>query len=95
MVHPPNIGHALPAHLNAPEAYYAYYVLDDEYQIWCGKEVYHAQQGDFVFILKRYKHKYQSSSNGGGEVLIISPACLEMYFREIADTLSIGPITWK
>gem|GEM_PF-3775939 len=33
MAHPPNIGHALHIHLNAPEAYYAYYVLDDEYQI--------------------------------------------------------------
>ena len=31
MVHPPDIGHALHIHPNAPEAYYAYYVLDDEY----------------------------------------------------------------
>jgi quercetin dioxygenase-like cupin family protein len=57
-------------------------------------EVYRAQQGDFVFILKGIEHKYQFSSNGG-KVLIISSACLEKYFREIADTLSIGPITWK
>jgi quercetin dioxygenase-like cupin family protein len=43
------------------------------------QKVYHAQQGDFVFILKGIEHKYQSSSNGG-KVLVISPACFEKYF---------------
>jgi quercetin dioxygenase-like cupin family protein len=91
MVHPPNVGPALHIHPNAPEAYY---ILEGEYQIRCGKEVHHAQRGDFVFIPKRIEHKYQSGSNGG-KVLVICPAGLEKYFKEIAETLSIGPITWE
>ena len=50
MVHPPNVDPALHFHPNAPEAYY---ILEGEYQIRCGKEVHHAQRGDFVFIPKR------------------------------------------
>ncbi|HYX56750.1 MAG TPA: cupin domain-containing protein [Nitrososphaeraceae archaeon] len=91
MVHPSNLGPALHIHPDAPEAYY---ILEGEYQITCGKEVYHAQRGDFVFIPKRIEHKYQSGSNGG-KVLVICPAGLEKYFREIAETLRIGPITWE
>jgi quercetin dioxygenase-like cupin family protein len=91
MVHPPNVGPALHIHPNAPEAYY---ILEGEYQIRCGKELYHAQRGDFVFIPKGIEHKYQSGSNGG-KVLVISSAGLEKYFIEIAETLSISPITWE
>jgi hypothetical protein len=40
-----------------------------------------------IYSKKGIEHKYQSSSNGG-EVLIISPPCLEKYFREI-KTLSV------
>jgi hypothetical protein len=47
-----------------------------------------------VFIPKRIEHKYQSGSNGG-KVLVISPAGLEKYFKEVAHTLNIGPITWE
>ena len=47
-----------------------------------------------MFIPKGIEHKYQSGSNGG-KVLIISPAGLEKYFKEIAETLSISPITWE
>jgi hypothetical protein len=67
---------------------------EGEYQIRCGKELYNAQRGDFVFIPKGIEQKYQSGSNGG-KVLVISPAVLEKYFKEIAETLSIGPIIWE
>lgn len=52
MVHPPNVGPALHIHPNAPEAYY---VLEGEYNIRCGKkeeEITAAKKGDFVFIPK-------------------------------------------
>jgi quercetin dioxygenase-like cupin family protein len=91
MVHQPNLGPALHIHPEAPEAYY---ILEGEYQIRCGKEVYHAQRGDFVFIPKGIEHKYQSGSSGG-KVLVISPAGLEKYFKEVADILNIGPSTWE
>ena len=47
-----------------------------------------------MFIPKGIEHKYQSGSNGG-KVLVISPAGLEKYFKEIAETLRISPITWE
>lgn len=47
-----------------------------------------------MFIPKGIEHKYQSGSSGS-KVLVISPAGLEKYFKEIAETLLIGPITWE
>lgn len=91
MAHSPNVGPALHTHPNAPEAYY---VLEGEYQIRCGGETYHAKKGDFVFIPKGVEHKYQSGPDGG-RVLVISPAGLEKYFKEVAGTLKVGPITWE
>jgi quercetin dioxygenase-like cupin family protein len=90
MVHPPKIGPALHIHPSAPEAYY---VLKGDYIIRCGK-TYHSQTGDFVFIPKGIPHNYQSGPTGG-KVLVISPAGLEKYFKEVANTLQIGEITWE
>jgi mannose-6-phosphate isomerase-like protein (cupin superfamily) len=92
MVHPPNIGPALHIHPNAPESYY---VLEGEYSIRCGRRIYHAKSGDFIFIPKGVLHNYQSGSKGG-KVLVISPAGLEKYFKEVADILQqVGKLTWK
>jgi mannose-6-phosphate isomerase-like protein (cupin superfamily) len=93
MEHPPNTGPALHIHSKAPEAYY---VLDGQYSIRCDNEIYHAQSGDFVFIPKGIPHNYQSGSQGG-KVLVISPAGLEGYFREVADILGNqdNKISWN
>ena len=93
MEHPPNTGPALHTHSKAPEAYY---VLDGQYSIRCDNEIYHAQPGDFVFIPKGIPHNYQSGSQGG-KVLVISPAGLEGYFREVADILcnQNNKISWN
>jgi hypothetical protein len=34
-------------------------------------------------------------TTNGGKVLVISPAGLEKYFKEIAETLRISLITWE
>jgi len=83
MIHPPNTGPALHIHSNAPEAYY---VLDGSYFIRCGDREYHAHHGDFVFIPTGIPHNYQSGPQGG-KVLVISPAGLEGYFKEVANIL--------
>jgi mannose-6-phosphate isomerase-like protein (cupin superfamily) len=83
MIHPPNTGPALHIHSNASEAYY---VLDGSYSIRCGDRLYQAHFGDFVFIPKDIPHNYQSGPEGG-KVLVISPAGLEGYFKEVADIL--------
>ena len=83
MIHPPNTGPALHIHSIAPEAYY---VLDGSYSIRCGDREYQAHHGDFVFIPKGIPHNHQSGPQGG-KVLVISPAGLEGYFKEVADIL--------
>jgi mannose-6-phosphate isomerase-like protein (cupin superfamily) len=83
MIHPPNTGPALHIHSNAPEAYY---VLDGRYLIRCGDKIYQAHPGDFVFIPKDTSHNYQSGPEGG-KVLVICPAGLEGYFKEVEDIL--------
>ncbi|MGN6823252.1 MAG: cupin domain-containing protein [Candidatus Nitrosocosmicus sp.] len=93
MIHPPNTGPALHIHSNATEAYY---FLDGNYFIRCGKREYQAYPGDFVFIPKGISHNYQSGPKGG-KVLVISPAGLEGYFKEVADILvsQDKKITWN
>ena len=54
-----------------------------------GNKTYPSQIGDFVFIPKGTPHNYQSGPTGG-KVLVISPAGLEKYFKEVANTLQIG-----
>ena len=83
MIHPPNTGPALHIHSNASEVYY---VLDGNYSISCGDREYQAHCGDFVFIPNGIPHRYQSGSQGS-KVLVISPAGLEGYFKEVADIL--------
>jgi quercetin dioxygenase-like cupin family protein len=83
MIHPPNKGPALHTHSNAPESYY---VLEGSYSVRCGDREYQAHHGDFVFIPKNIPHNYQSGPKGG-KVLVISPAGLEGYFKEVVDIL--------
>jgi quercetin dioxygenase-like cupin family protein len=93
MEHPPNTGPALHIHSKAPEAYY---VLDGQYSIRHTNETYTARHGDFVFIPKGIPHNYQSGPQGG-KVLVISPAGLEGYFKEVANVLHIhnDKISWN
>ena len=58
--------------------------------------MYQEQPRDFVFIPKGIPHNYQSGSQGG-KVLVISPAGLEGYFREVADILGNqdNKISWN
>jgi hypothetical protein len=66
-----------------------------EYLIQCGRRTYDAKIGDFVFIPKGIPHNYKFSSKCI-KVLVISPAGLEKYFKEVADTLRIGhPILYQ
>ncbi|MGA7898291.1 MAG: hypothetical protein WCA39_05450 [Nitrososphaeraceae archaeon] len=50
--------------------------------------------GDFVFIPKAIPHSYKSGQCGG-KMLVISPAGLENYFKEVASAIQTGKITWE
>ena len=91
MTHPANVGPALHIHPKAPEVYY---VLEGKYCVRCGNKTVPARAGDFVFIPKGTPHNYQSGPQGG-KVLVISPAGLEEYFKQVADALEGGTITWQ
>jgi quercetin dioxygenase-like cupin family protein len=91
MVHLPNVGPALHIHPDSPEAYY---ILDGNYSLKFGKETHQLSKGDFVFIQPNVPHNYQSGPDGG-RALVISPAGLENYFKEVAHTLKSGPVTWE
>ena len=92
MVHPPNVGPALHISIRMLLKHTTYWKASIKSDVV--KKLYHAQRGDFVFIPKGIEHKYQSGSNGG-KVLVISSAGSKKYFIEIAETLSISPITWE
>lgn len=91
MLHPPDVGPALHTHPRGAEAFY---VLDGSYRIRSGDQVYTATSGDFVFIPKGLPHSYQSGVEGG-RVLVMSPAGLEKYFKEVAEVLTTESIPWE
>src|SRR5215469_4856753 len=62
MAHPPNVGPALHRHPGGDEAFY---VLDGEYEIRCGDEVFVGTSGSFVFVPRGSAHRYTVGPKGG------------------------------
>jgi quercetin dioxygenase-like cupin family protein len=88
MAHPPNVGPALHRHPGGDEAFY---VLDGEYEIRCGDEVFIGTAGSFVFVPRGAPHGYRVGP-AGGRVLVVTPAGMERYFADVADRLANGPV---
>ncbi len=88
MTHPPSVGPALHRHPKGDEAFY---VLDGEYEIRCGSDVFVGTAGSFVFVPRGMSHGYTVGSVGG-RVLVVTPAGLDRYFSEVADRLAEGPV---
>ena len=59
-----------------------------------GNIAYNVVKRVSALIPKRIPRNYQSGPNGG-KVLVISSAGLEKYFKEVANVLQIGQITWE
>ncbi|MDP9152554.1 MAG: cupin domain-containing protein [Myxococcota bacterium] len=89
MAHPANVGPALHRHSGGDEAFY---VLDGEYEVRCGNEVFIGTAGSFVFVPRGAPHGY-TVGRDGGRVLVVTPAGLERYFAEVADRLAQGPVS--
>ena len=89
MTHPPDVGPALHIHSKGDEAFY---VLDGHYSVQCGESTYEGTPGSFIFVPMGVGHNYKSGPNGG-RVLVISPAGLEGYFREVSQQLSVRRVT--
>jgi quercetin dioxygenase-like cupin family protein len=91
MAHPANVGPALHLHPGGDEAFY---VLEGEYEIRCGDQVFVGTVGSFVFVPRGVPHRYTVGS-AGGRVLVITPAGLERYFAEVADQLGAGAVSME
>jgi quercetin dioxygenase-like cupin family protein len=89
MAHPPNVGPALHRHPGGDEAFY---VLNGDYEIRCGDEVFIGTAGSFVFVPRGAAHGY-TVGPAGGRVLVVTPAGLERYFADVADRLANGPVS--
>jgi quercetin dioxygenase-like cupin family protein len=86
MVHPPSVGPALHRHPTGDEAFY---VLEGEYEIRCGTDVFVGNEGSFVFVPRGMSHAYTVGPTGG-RLLVVTPAGLERYFADVADRLANG-----
>ena len=89
MTHPPKVGPALHRHPGGDEAFY---VLEGEYEVRCGDELFVGTAGSFVCVLRGAAHGYTVGA-AGGRVLVTAPAGLERYFAEVADRLAHGPVS--
>jgi len=88
MAHPPNAGPAIHRHPGGDEAFY---VLEGQYEIRCGNDVFVGKGGSFVFVPRGAPHGYTVGPQGG-RVLVVTPAGLDRYFAEVAERLALGPV---
>jgi len=71
-----------PWHVHSREDEYLY-VVSGALKVSCGKEVYRAEQGSFVFLPRGIAHSWDVASEGKATVLMMTvPAMLEEFLRE-------------
>ena len=89
MTHPASVGPALHYHPQGPETFF---VLEGDYVFTLNGETLKASKGDFVIIPQNTPHKYKSGTHGG-QMLVTTPASIEIYFSHIADQLLKGEVS--
>ncbi len=60
-----------------------FYVLDGELSVRCGEEAFSAGTGSFVFLPRGRPHRFWAPDRPARLLLIVAPAGIEDYFREI------------
>jgi len=60
-----------------------FYVLDGELSVRCGEEAFSAGAGSFVFLPRGRPHRFWAPARPARLLLIVAPAGIEDYFREI------------
>lgn len=84
-VNPPSAGPPLHLHRNVDEAFY---VLEGEYEFFCGSERIEAGPGAFVLLPRGVPHRYRSGADGGRVLMLFSPGGTEDYFRDVAAAMA-------
>ena len=71
-----------PWHVHSREDEYLY-VVSGALKVWCGKEVFQAEQGSFVFLPRGVAHAWDVASQEKATVLMMTiPGMLEEFLRE-------------
>lgn len=60
-----------------------FYILDGELSVRCGEEAFSAGAGSFVFLPRGRPHRFWAPARPARLLLIVAPAGIEDYFREI------------
>jgi mannose-6-phosphate isomerase-like protein (cupin superfamily) len=60
-----------------------FYILDGELSVRCGEEAFSAGTGSFVFLPRGRPHRFWAPARPARLLLIVAPAGIEDYFREI------------
>jgi mannose-6-phosphate isomerase-like protein (cupin superfamily) len=88
-VTPPHGGLPLHVHHREDEAMY---ILEGEYEIQCGDQVFRATAGTFVFLPKDVPNRYQNAGGEPGKFLYItSPGGFEKLVEQTSLLASAGP----
>jgi mannose-6-phosphate isomerase-like protein (cupin superfamily) len=86
---PPHGGLPLHVHHREDEAMY---ILDGEYEIQCGNQLFHVTAGTFVFLPKDIPNRYENLGDKPGKFLYItSPGGFEGLVEETSRLSSQGP----
>jgi quercetin dioxygenase-like cupin family protein len=73
----------------------AFYILEGEMEFHVGDKKFKAGAGEFVFLPRNIPHHFNIASNTAKALLLISPAGLEVFFKEFgtpAQTLDLPPV---
>jgi mannose-6-phosphate isomerase-like protein (cupin superfamily) len=86
---PPRGG--IPSHIHSREDE-AMYILEGEYEIECGDQVFRATANTFVFLPRNVSNGYRNVGDAAGKFLhITSPAGFEDVVQETSLLMSGGP----
>ena len=65
-------------------------VLEGRYRFICGDEETEVGEGAFVFVPRGIRHAFRTLAAPSRVLIVVAPAGLDGYFREMAEGLAAG-----
>lgn len=82
--------HGAPMHIHHREDE-AFYILEGEFEIECGGEIFRAGPGTFALLPKELPHRFENLSASPGKLLCVqSPAGVEEFFEHMSVIAGAG-----